>query len=165
MPFSTVFPSYHGNQFTYECVSWFSNTSTPHNILSKQLAAFPHRLLNNPLTTVTFVKRGKECWSSWDSNSQSLDWQPDRYWLSSGARLQMSFNPSAVEDFRKHWGKRQKFIIPWSNKSPIYNNNRMDNHIMRYIDHWENKKCLRAEENHLLTLNCNLLTSLPYCPV
>ena len=43
------FSSYHCDQFTYSCVSWFSHTSTPHNILSKQLAAFPHRLLNSPL--------------------------------------------------------------------------------------------------------------------
>ena len=44
-----IFQSYHGDQFTYSCVSWFSHTSTPHNILSKQLAAFPHRLLASPL--------------------------------------------------------------------------------------------------------------------
>ena len=44
-PFSTTVQSYHGGQFTYAYVSWFSNTSTPHDILSTQLAAFPHRLL------------------------------------------------------------------------------------------------------------------------
>ena len=68
--------SCQGDQFTYSCVSWYSHTSTPHNILSKQLAAFPHRLLNSPLVkdiTVTFVKRRKECWPSWASNSQPLD--------------------------------------------------------------------------------------------
>ena len=44
-PFSIIFQSYHGGQFTYSCVSWLSHTSNTHNNLSKQLAAFPHRLL------------------------------------------------------------------------------------------------------------------------
>ena len=43
-PFSTISQLYHGRQFTYSCISWFSHTSTPHNNLPKQLAAFPHRL-------------------------------------------------------------------------------------------------------------------------
>ena len=43
-PFLTISQSYHGGQFTYSCVSWFSHTSTPHNNLPKQLAAFPHRI-------------------------------------------------------------------------------------------------------------------------
>ena len=43
-PFLTISQLYHGGQFTYSCVSWFSHTSTPHNNLPKQLAAFPHRL-------------------------------------------------------------------------------------------------------------------------
>ena len=53
-----------------------------HNGLSKQLAAFPHQLLchwwktNDDWPTVTFVKRRRECWRSWGSNSQPLDWQP-----------------------------------------------------------------------------------------
>ena len=42
--FSTIFLSYHGSQFTYSCVSWLCHTSNTHNDLSKQLAAFPHRL-------------------------------------------------------------------------------------------------------------------------
>ena len=43
-PFLTISQSYLGGQFTYSCVSWFSQTSTPHNNLPKQLAAFPYRL-------------------------------------------------------------------------------------------------------------------------
>ena len=42
---SIHFQLYHGGQFTYSYVSSFSHTSTPYNILSKQLAAFPHILL------------------------------------------------------------------------------------------------------------------------
>ena len=38
-PFSTISQSYNGGMFTYPCVSWLSHTSTPHNMLSKQLAA------------------------------------------------------------------------------------------------------------------------------
>ena len=34
----------YGGQFTYTRISWFSHTSTPHNNLPKQLAAFPHIL-------------------------------------------------------------------------------------------------------------------------
>ena len=44
-PFSTIFQSYHSGQFTYSFVSWLSLTSTSYNILSKQLAGFPHRLI------------------------------------------------------------------------------------------------------------------------
>ena len=43
--------SYHSSQLTYPCVSWLSHTSTPHNTLSKQLAAFPHKQLANWLKT------------------------------------------------------------------------------------------------------------------
>ena len=43
-PFLSISQSYHGGQFTYSCVSWFSYTRIPHNNLPKQLAAFPHRL-------------------------------------------------------------------------------------------------------------------------
>ena len=35
-PFLTISHLYHGGQFTYSCISWFSHTSTPHNNLSKQ---------------------------------------------------------------------------------------------------------------------------------
>ena len=50
-PFSTICQSYHGGHFNYSCVSWFSRTSARHNILSKQLAAFSHRL--SPLVKKT----------------------------------------------------------------------------------------------------------------
>ena len=43
-PFLTISQSYHSGQFTYTRFSWFSHTSTPHNNLPKQLAAFPKRL-------------------------------------------------------------------------------------------------------------------------
>ena len=43
-PFLTISQSYHGGQFTFTRFSWFSHTSTPHNNLPKQLAAFPQRL-------------------------------------------------------------------------------------------------------------------------
>ena len=45
--FDAVFNNFsviYGGQFTYSCISLFSHTSTPHNNLPKQLAAFPHRL-------------------------------------------------------------------------------------------------------------------------
>ena len=81
MSFSTIFQSYHGNQVTFSCVLWLCHTSSPHNILSEQLAAFSHKLLAHGeiqimLVTVNFVKRRNKCWLSWVSNSQSLDWQP-----------------------------------------------------------------------------------------
>ena len=43
-PLLTISQLYHVGQFTFSCISWFSHTSTPHNNLPKQLAAFPHRL-------------------------------------------------------------------------------------------------------------------------
>ena len=39
---STVFHLYRGGQCTYPCFPGVLLTSTPHNILSKPLAAFPH---------------------------------------------------------------------------------------------------------------------------
>ena len=81
-PFSTIFQSFHGNQFTFSNVSWFSHTSTPHNILSKQLTAFPHRLLNIPLV--------KDEWrmSKWllSNVGKNVDWagiQTHNPWIDS----------------------------------------------------------------------------------
>ena len=45
-PFST-FQLYHGGQCTYPCFSGAFLTSTPNNILSKPLAAFPHNHCRN----------------------------------------------------------------------------------------------------------------------
>ena len=42
---STIVQSYQGGLFTNSYVSWRSHTSTSYNISSKQLAAFPHRLI------------------------------------------------------------------------------------------------------------------------
>ena len=42
MPFTMVFYLYRGGQCTYLCFPGVIFTSTPHNILSKPLAAFPH---------------------------------------------------------------------------------------------------------------------------
>ena len=47
MPFSTVFQLYCGGQCTYPCFPGVVLTSTPHNILSKPLAAFPHNHCRN----------------------------------------------------------------------------------------------------------------------
>ena len=41
-PFSTEFQLYHSSHCTYQCFPGVLLTSTPHNILSKPLAAFPH---------------------------------------------------------------------------------------------------------------------------
>ena len=47
-PFLTVFKLYHGGQCAYyPCSSGVLLTSTPHNILSKPLAAFPHNHCRN----------------------------------------------------------------------------------------------------------------------
>ena len=43
-PFSQLFLLYCGNQCTYACCPHVSFTTTPHNFLSKPLAAFPHNL-------------------------------------------------------------------------------------------------------------------------
>ena len=53
---STIFQSYHGDQFTYSFVSWLSHTSNSHNNLSKQQATFPHWLL----AKMTFNPRKKD---------------------------------------------------------------------------------------------------------
>ena len=43
MPFSTVYKLYCDDQCTYPCFPGVLLTSTPHNIFSKPLAAFPHK--------------------------------------------------------------------------------------------------------------------------
>ena len=45
--FSTVFQLYCGGQCTYSCFPRILLTSTPHNILSKPLANFPHNHCRN----------------------------------------------------------------------------------------------------------------------
>ena len=47
MPFSQLSSHITVGQFAYICVSKLSHTSTHHNSLSKQLAAFTNRLLAN----------------------------------------------------------------------------------------------------------------------
>ena len=47
MPFTTVLQLYHGGQCTSPCFPGVVLTSTPHNILSKPLAAFPHKHCRN----------------------------------------------------------------------------------------------------------------------
>ena len=85
MLISTILQSYHGGHSTSltNCSPsrffWLSHTITPHNSLSKQLTAFPHRfclLVEDQWSVIalTFVKRQKDCWRSWGSNSQPLDW-------------------------------------------------------------------------------------------
>ena len=46
-PFSTVCHLYRGGQRTYPCFPSVLLTSTPHNILSKSVAAFPHNYCQN----------------------------------------------------------------------------------------------------------------------
>ena len=54
MPFSTVFQLYHDGECTYPCLPGVFLTSTPHNILFKPLAAFPH----NDFRTMNSGERG-----------------------------------------------------------------------------------------------------------
>ena len=51
-PFSTLFPLYHGCLCTYPCTPGIPLTSTPPNIFSKPLAAFPHNHRGKKWTTV-----------------------------------------------------------------------------------------------------------------
>ena len=78
MPFSTVFPLYHGGQLTYPCFPGVLLTSTLHYILSKPLATFP---LNHCRTTdsgkrgmnpvaMTIINRRREYWPNRGSNQR-----------------------------------------------------------------------------------------------
>ena len=101
-PFSTVFQLYRGSQCTYPCFSRILFASTPHNILSKPLTAFPHKHCWNNRTV-------REEWIllQWLSSilekntGQARDWtsellfsSPQRYWPSYqglGSRSQTFF--------------------------------------------------------------------------
>ena len=78
MPFSTVFQLYCSSQCTYPFFPRVFLTSTPHNILSKLLPAFPHnhcettdsgeREMNPVAMTITHLR--KEYWPGWGSNQR-----------------------------------------------------------------------------------------------
>ena len=78
MPFSTVFQLYCGGMCTYPCFPRVLLTSTPHNTLSKPLAAFPHRHLQTAessergmnLVAMTIINPQKEYWPSQESNQR-----------------------------------------------------------------------------------------------
>ena len=76
MPFSTVFQLYCGGQCTYSCFPGVLLTSTPHNIISKPLAAFPHNHCRNGgergmnTVAVTIINPRKQYWLSWRSNQR-----------------------------------------------------------------------------------------------
>ena len=72
MLFSTLFQLYHSGQYTYLCFPGILFNSTPPNILSKPLAAFPHKFAKtmdsgekgmNPVT-MTIINPQKEYWLS-----------------------------------------------------------------------------------------------------
>ena len=76
--FSTVFQLYHGSPCTYPCFPGVLLPSTPHNILSKPLAAFPCTIFKtmdsgesgmNPVA-ITIINPQREYWPSWGSNQR-----------------------------------------------------------------------------------------------
>ena len=95
----TVF--YYASHYTYrvclsshiKCFLAFSHTSYPHNLLTKQLAAFPHRLIGGRRmthVTETFVKYRKEC-------STTRAWvRTHNPWIDSPCRYRLSYRVSVV---------------------------------------------------------------------
>ena len=103
-PFLTLSQSYHSGQLIYSCISWFSHTSTPHNNLSKQLAAFPHRLsplvedewrMSHRLLSNVGKKAGRagiQTHNPWIMTARiATDW-------ATGARRKISTNESKIID-------------------------------------------------------------------
>ena len=72
-PFSTVFQLYRGGQSTYPCFSRFLLTSSPHNILSKPLAAFPH---NNCRNNGQRWERNESCRNDYRQSSERILVEP-----------------------------------------------------------------------------------------
>ena len=69
MPFSMVFQLYPGGQSTYPCFSGVPFTSTPHNILSKPLTAFPH---NHCWNNGQRWERNESCCNEYHRSSERL---------------------------------------------------------------------------------------------
>ena len=76
-PFATVFQLYRGGQCTYPSFSGvLFSTSTPHSILSKPSAGFPHNHCRNcgergtNSVAMTIINPWKEYWPSWGSNQR-----------------------------------------------------------------------------------------------
>ena len=67
MPFSTLFQLYCSGQCTYPYLSRLLLTSTPHNILSKPLAAFPH---NHCLHNRQQWERNESCCNDYHQSSE-----------------------------------------------------------------------------------------------
>ena len=109
-PFSIIVQSYHGDQFTYSCVSWFSHTSTPHNIFSKQLAAFPQRLLNSPLVKDEW-RMSQWLLSNVGKNVGRAGIRTHNPWIDSPRRYRLSYRGSARERQKTHWFSELAAVI------------------------------------------------------
>ena len=119
-PFSKVFQLYCRSQCTYPCFPGVLLTSTPHNILSKPLAAFPHNhcpnnrqqwagewILLQGLSSIFRENNGQAgYWSS-----DLLFSNPPHYRLSYGARrLFMELTVTMVLSF-DHFAERELLTL------------------------------------------------------
>ena len=68
-PFSKVFHLFHSGQCTFPCFPWVFLTSTPHNILSKPLAAFPHYHCRN---NGQQLERNESCHDDYHQSSERI---------------------------------------------------------------------------------------------
>ena len=93
--FQQLFSHITGNS-SPECVFWFSHTSTPHNILSKQLAAFPHRLLKCPLVKDEWRKSQWLCLNV-GKNVGRAGIRTRNTWIESPRRYRLSYQGSVVK--------------------------------------------------------------------
>ena len=72
-PYSKVFQLYCGGQCTYPCFPGVLLTSTPHNILSKPLAAFTHNYCRN---NGQRWKRNESCRNDYHQSSKNILAEP-----------------------------------------------------------------------------------------
>ena len=98
--FSTVFQSYRGGQCAYPCFPGVLLTSTPHNILSEPLCAFPHMHYRN---NGQRWERNESCRNDYHQSSKSrsrgsnlLFFSPQRYRLSYEVRRKLLWRRGSV---------------------------------------------------------------------
>ena len=72
-PFSTLFQLYHGGQCTYPCFPVVLLTSTPHNVPSKPLSAFPH---NHSGNNGQRWERNESCRNDYHQSSERILAEP-----------------------------------------------------------------------------------------
>ena len=108
--FKALFQLHRGRQCTYPCFPEVSVNSTPHNVLSQQLAAFPHNhhrtMVSNErgmhLVAMTIISVRKEMCRTGDRTRNFLLSSPVRYPLNYAGKATNPLNEQQMRNKRQN---------------------------------------------------------------